>query len=236
MATTTASPDGNATKEVEKTFNIVAYMACQDHESWRLWANKHSGLSGDFMEVETKTYEYDRWWLRGPGFEKKIEEEEFKKLQERDLGDMRVEYDPEVKADKKHVKSDYNVRKIFLNRNFEDVDPVFENLEKKSLGHGYENEDGDTVVNIRTSMEDMGMLKHPSEIEGEDIWEDEDANMQAVKFRITIKRVDENMLDVITNRFVEPFIKNLRNDEDLGRVRVMDCKVKTTEEGACYRI
>jgi len=229
MATT---GQGNDELEVQKTVTIVGYLKDQSWGDWREWSDEVHGSRDYYEKKESTDVQH---YLRGRGFEQKISREEYETLKNNHTGELDVVRESETSqthkwgaaGGTKAIKDD--VTQPLLN---------MDSLSKynKNFGKTWKDENDDTVFTVWSSAEDMGLLKHPSEMDTDDPWEDEDADLMAVKFRAKIKKVSEEEAENLNDTAVKALIDGLKENDHIGRVRWTDCETKKVEKGACYNI
>ena len=95
--------------------------------------------------------------------------------------------------------------------------------------------DDRTIFSVRTdSMKKMGMLKHQSEVEGLDVWEDKDDEQWAVMMTAKVDKVKPSTYRWFDEEVIPHIMDNMARHEYVTRTRVMDCEREYSEEGVCY--
>lgn len=228
----TQMTEEEAEAEYQKTVTVVAYIKDHDHLTPREYADERDEDTDYYNQRE---YERTKYRLQGPGIDKRIDEDEYENLANRELGELEAKKITET--ERSFIFDPAGLTKKVLQEELADVD--YSPRAGFHWNNGrlkIQNDDWDNLLSVRTYLDFIGLLKHPSEISDDDPWEDEDEELLAHKFRFSIKNVNEAEMDEITSRIVEPAIERLSKRGDIERVRWMDCEVQMTEKGACYNI
>lgn len=225
--------DQNETEvEVQKTVTIVGYLSDQSWGSWREWSDSVDE-DKDYCEQDTKTE--TNYKLKGRGFETHITESEYNTLRNNHTGELEVvKEETETQSHKWGSQGGKSVIKNEV-KNALRNDSTLTAFNKK-FGSSWENDEGDTVFGLYTTAKDMGLLKHPSEMDEDDPWEDEDADLMAIRLKVNIRNVSEDVAETLSDGPVKTIIEVLKDNDHIGRVRWTDCETKKVEKGACYNI
>jgi hypothetical protein len=95
--------------------------------------------------------------------------------------------------------------------------------------------DGETLFEVTyDGPTQMGMLKHQSEIEGSDVYADEDADLWAVTLTCDLKKVKPDVYRWFDDNVIPDIMQEVASHSWVSRTRVMDCEREYSEEGVCY--
>lgn len=222
----------NVEEEVQKTVTIVGYLADQDWGNWREWSDAVDG-GRDYYETEQQATE--QYLLRGRGFEKEISAEEYETLKNNHTGELEPVH--ETTESQRMRFSSTGGKRLIKNdvaKRLKESD-ILSQLEK-GFSNKWSKENGDKVFSTYSTTKDMGLLKHPSEMDNDNPWEDEEADLMAIRFKVNIKNTDEDLAEKLNDGPVKGIINTLKDNDHIGRVRWTDCETKRVERGACYNI
>lgn len=231
MSQAESQPNG-VQSTVTKKVDVVAYLADQDHSGWREWANEHDDERDYFERKET---EHTRHYLKGFGKQVKIDEEVFDRFEGQNIGNLNLEKETETSSRYKRRPQSSIIRDIRDELAGELPDEVEDYKQDSYLKRKYVDEGGNTVIHINKGTDRLPMLKHPSEITPEDMYEG-DEQLFAAKFKIRVKNVTPEELAIIDDKVVSEFIKLAGRHWAFDRVRVYECEQENKQEGVCFTI
>jgi len=233
MSRAESATNGNGVdRTVDKTVQVVAYLADQSYEDWRTYADDHDD-SVDYFEKDTR--ENVSYYLTGFGESVEISEEQYITFSQNNIGLMSVrkEYDTDsefINRPRRYVRS---VKNTALESMADDISDVFE--KPSSWRSRLEHVDSECYVSFFSDTRVMGMLKHQSEISEDDMFDDMEQKM-AMIFRINVKGASEDLMDYIDEAVIAGFIRVLSKSDEIAQIRVYDCEVETKEKGACFTL
>jgi len=211
--------------EVQKTVTVVAYLKPK-WDDLREWANEIDEEHDYYQLKESVT----RKFKLGP-IEKTITlDEEWEELMELEIEEAEMTETRDTVPKWSKSRAARTVMQDFL-----------DNL---NLPPGYEAvwggvrrvEDETKVIHIFPAVDHLGLIKHPSKMDPEDPFEDKDAELPAMKFRVSMDSMTEEEMDKLHSAVVKPFITYFNTLDYTGRIRWFDCETKKTEKGACFRL
>ena len=219
-------------QEVNKTVTVMAYLKEQGYESKRECAADIDDRIDYFDKYEDESHDY----FIVDGKEKvEITEDLYERMANKDTGELIVR-----KVTETETNYSWGVNKAAKNTfgdTFEELECMQEGKYETTLfGVGIKEPDGDNLCSVYRSLEHVPMLKHQSEIDGEDVYVDESESYYAIQLRFRMNGVTEETAEEVTDEFVEPAIKGVAKHPLVQKIRVMDCETKKTEKGACFRV
>lgn len=219
-------------QEVTKTVTILGYMGEAGDMNERQWADKRNE-DKDYYEREE--YEYTDYYMVLRDEKEEISEERYKTLQNMSIGEIGVEKETYTKDSFGYSPSrEVSETLKWMLRTMEFDLP--ENYDLQPTWKQVKDENGDRVVNFYTYLDTRPLLKHPSKITDEDPYEDEETDYAVMRIKVKISNVNEEGMEMLTEKVIEPLVERMAKDQDVERVRWTDCKVKREEEGACLNI
>lgn len=226
--------DDSTEKEINKTVTIVGYLKNQKHRTLR-------GACDSILDVNM--FEKERWsttkrFIFNDGEEVEVHEDEVWDALQSSVENQDILIEREV-TDDGYMYSTGKLSRSILddvvdNVGFSDVD--IGDYEYSSFGSKWRDDDGDMLVSIYKYTDTLGLIKHLENIDPDDPWEDEDAELYAVKYRVKYIEANEDQVKEVDEKIVEPFYRELSKLDCIGRVRMLDCEVETKEKGVCFNI
>lgn len=217
--------------EVEKTVQIVAYLnedygsnprliasSVYPNKDW--WSQHTMENSSYFVErgddrrsISTKLYEM----LKGTKME----------------GASVIE---EVETEQVHDMREKKFAKMVMSEVFEELPEEMFGVFKRSSGiREYADDSFNLMLKVYSYTDEMGLLKHPSEITPSDMYEME-GEFPVLKWKFKVENVNSEQMEEVNERIIKPVVARLVEMGYIERVRWYDCKVQTTEEGQCLNI
>lgn len=223
-------------EEIQKTVTIVGYVREMAEVSPRHWAQSYD-RDTDYWDTYSRSYESTEYHIKSPDGVVELDEDEFLLLEGFDAGELKVERVKKEKESTGYRKSPKDaankLKEEILNEVLEPIGPLFDvHPESWKLLR----RDGESVCKVFTECEEMPMLKEHGELSEEDPYVDEDEELTVVKYRFSIRDVNEEEVDVISNQVIAPFMTGLGRHEEIKTIRMVDCETKKTEKGACLRV
>lgn len=219
--------------DIYKTVNIVAYL--EYYDGHREYADD---VIGDINYMGRE----DVGWLEEENASEtfyklvypdtsttEISKKRYKMLREADLGDLEVKMEENTKTTYKVPK--YQLYTRFINRFYDNIKVPEEYVKTR---RGIKNTNGDEVLSISIYSRSMRMLKHQSEIKGEDDMyvEDEDERYTAIKLRLEYRHDTKDYMDFYDDK-VEEILTEVAKLPEVGRTRIMECVQEIEEKGVC---
>ena len=220
-------------EDYEKTVTVVGYTG-ETEVSCREFAIREGGSK--FSDV--KTVEDNRYFIVGDGLDVEIESDEYATLRGLDTGDMRVERRTTESTSFKHTTStlatDF-VQDFIYSRG--------DRIPEGMRGHGHTSvvrkEDGyisEKIVKFFCRLEYMDMLTHPSEFEPDNMYEEDEPEQIAFKFKIRIRPESKEESELLDEVFIKDFVEFVKDIDSVRRVRWVDCEEKIVKKNVCYNI
>jgi len=217
-------------KRMSKDLQIVAYLKDDGSDTIR---DAMAYVSGDGAYNETETRVRDKYVV--------VDGDEFKTTDKR-MYDMLVgrtrdgvsahHYQSETEI---HEKGGHDFSRQFRQDVVSGVEIGNENLGiEKRFGRKGQIDNVTVFKANGTGVSFMGMLKHPSDVEGDDVWEDKEANIAAVTLNIEVNDVSPTVYRWFDNKVIPEIVDNVATHEWVSRHRVMDCEREVSEQGVCY--
>lgn len=222
--------------KINKTVTIVAYL---DTDDVREMMNNRI-TSADYYKM--REYEHENRMLIYPneGIKIDLDEDQFKKLKDEDIGNGRIKREKEVSKSYSYSSSimGSDLIKDILGKQVINGFLVSEAGITKDIdeykGRSYiDREDRCASVYGRTKG-DQRMLKPIDEIEGEDDMyvEDDDKLYNALRIRFEIEG-EEDVVSGVED-IIPEVIKELSKDGDITRIKMSECEEIT--KGKCLNI
>lgn len=230
---TTAELGGNdSDTRYSKTVTFVGYTGIGAYVPERQAANR---IDDEVDYTEIRESEYVRAVIHCPGWNMKVDPLAVGGLEDKDTGELEVTEFTEVKT--RHAKSTRTVcRKAYESIRPELPDSVNGGLEREWSHRPWTAENGARVSIDYGSFDTMGMLKHPSEISADDMWEDEDDEQWVVQVVVEAKEMCAKQKKWVDNSIFEKIPELLAQADGVRRVRYTDCEEQRTKEGVCYNL
>lgn len=224
------APEPNRT--VTKKVDVVAYLKDQTFDGWREWADYYDDTRDYF---ERRERERNNYVLKGFGLDIDITKDQWEVLKNQNLGRLSP-------VNQKEVEVKYSNRPREFVRDIKDgiceaLPDKVADFKRKSTYWNYkwEDSDSDAYYNITSNTDRLPMLKHPSEITVDDMFEGDEA-LFAMKFKVKARNVTEEDLEELEEELTQPFITMIGRNELVDKVRVYECEQESKEEGVCFNI
>lgn len=236
MATKQTADDAKVQKS--KTVNIVAYLSTPED------GNKYERLAHLFDDervLETETNETTDWKFVSGSVEKSVRNTTATKMME-----CGVSFDDGFLVDKgdSYTRRVLPVDELVFGIALDSWDSVKYGVDGKFYSSGVT----DNSILVRAPSyrrklritgsfsEDMGLLKHMSDMTSGDRYEDKEADLDAVTFTVDIKEQEVSSFRYLSEVIVPRFVGAISTDPRVDRVRVQECTETTAEEGVCFGI
>lgn len=228
----TTGSNGDSNTRYTKTVQFVAYTGVSANVDER---EALSMIAPDVDWDAKSVSEYDKYLMHAPGWNKLIDEEEYERLANMDTGDVHLTH---------YVKK----RESWQNGSYQVRDPVRchvrDNLPDEvnggfSRSYGFQDweADNDATISVgRPNFTTMGMLKHPSEITADDMWQDKETEQWVITLTVKAKDVTASQLKWVNNSIFEKVPELMAEHEYVQRVRFTDCREERSQEGVCYGV
>lgn len=240
MAKAQSQPD-EPDQEITKRVVVVGYVQDCETVGTRFWANEYDDKTNYFERKERSTTKTTRK-LKGGPIDLDLSREEFEELANMEVGDFELVHKEEEVQKEEWVNDPDDAAEKFLDDISGDLRThllqLFPDWEDRFVWTDWVlcNEDGDTTFRIYSYVEKMPLLKHQQEMSEDDPYVDEDEELTVVKFKIRVKNVTREDLEVIDSEFIEPFVTDFGRNSEISRVRIVDCEQETKEKGVCVRV
>lgn len=223
----TAEPE----RQITKTVQVAAYLTDQSYDSWREYVDDHDEDTDYFEKTHSERVNY---FLTGFGEEIPIDEEQYVKFRDNNIGNMSLKKESDSSEYWRHNPRDYvkSVAGVIC----DSMADGLEGFDNKTYWRTkFEHESRDTKITVMSHTRKMGMLKHSSEATKNDLWENQE-NLMAMLFKIKISDASPGIVDYFDEVFVRGFIKTLSQSDEIAQIRMYDCESETTETGVCVSL
>lgn len=217
-------------KSLSKEITVVAYLKADEGTDLREACDEvHDDR--DFMAQSTS--EYDKYVLVEGDWWEKISKDAYQRLDGVVGGSVSAHHF--VKETESYDNSKYLLATDLKSDVCDGVKMANENLGiEKSWGKKAKVNDR-SVFKVRDAgVSHMGMLKHQSEAESGDMWEDEDRELPAAKLIVEIDSVPPSIYKWFDDKVVPEIVDNVATHDWVSQFRLLNCEREVTEEGVCY--
>jgi len=236
MSTDNKTDDGDSQteEEADKKYNKeVTFVA-------------YSGISGEvpdrealdemFKEVDCTSKEAtteETYHLVAGESDVELDAEDFRELDGFDLGEAELEVRKE--ETERHVNDLYYIQTYARDLLESGLPEEFgESFRKLSWGPNWTaGAEGKVSLKLPQHTK-MGLLKHPSEISSDDVWEDKEQVEHVIQYRIKASNLTEEEMDEANSEIFEAVPEVIPQMGWVERVRFTDCCKEVKKEGVCY--
>lgn len=233
-ASVTMSKEDSGTTEAQyrKTVELVAYLRNGEWSSWRV---AFAELFNEPMFTDQEEHSTTDYYVRAGESTNAITEPVYKALNGQSIAGLDVWSEEETTSNYKLSASQCRMKirdKLDLTSWLKgsvdgDYDPFVRKVELEDR----------TEVEQRVHKPELkGMLKHQSEMEAGDKWEDEDAEIPSISVTLTCEATNRERLEWFSNEVVADLMEHLAKHENVKRVRTYSCTVGEEKEGVCYNV
>jgi len=224
--------NGDSNTRYTKTVQFVGYTGVDadvpKREAMRM-------IAPDVDWDAKKVSEYDKYLMHAKGWNKRIGEDEFERLAEMDTGDVHVTH--YVKESESWQNGTYQIRDPVRGHVRDALPDDVNGGFSRSYGFQDWSADNDATISFgRPSFTTMGMLKHPSEITADEMWEDEEAEQWVVTLTVEAEDVTASQLKWVNKSIFEKVPEIMAGHDHIRRVRFTDCREERSKEGVCYGV
>lgn len=217
-------------KKMSKDVQIVAYLRADEDADRR---EVMDALHDSYDYTETNSEEYDYYRMVFAGGEKRVSEDEFEYLKDKDPAGIRMIHYTQTEENHKYGSYKFN-----SSLRSDVVRPVTMAMPGSDMVQRWGKKvqiDNKTIFKISMDgPEKMRKLKHQSEVESGEMFEDDDTQYWAVTMRVEVKGCKPSLYRWFDDNVVPELMANMAQHERVSQTRVMDCEKEYAESGVCF--
>jgi len=219
-------------KKMSKDVQIVAYLKANPKAKER-GVMQSLDDNRDYASGDVSVSDYYRMVFAGG--EKRVSEEEFEFLKAKDPAGIRlIHYQTESFN---YDNNRYGFNRRFRDAVMRDIDMVMPGSDMSNFLGRKVQIDNETVFEVSASgPEKMRKLKHQSEVEIGDMYEDDETEYWTLTLRCQVNGLKPSLYRWFDNTVIPKVMSEVARHDWVNQVRVMDCEKEYSEEGVCFDI
>jgi len=221
-----------AEKKMSKDVQIVAYLAANPKAKKRgVMQTLHDSV--DYADKSQKVRDYYRMVFAGG--EERISEEQYDFLKDKDPAGIRLIHYQDVKDN--YESNEYSFNNALRRRVLSDVDTAMPGSDMKDwLGRKVKLDDR-TIFSVDASgPERMRMLRHQTEIDDGEMYEDDDTEYWTVTLRCKVNGLKPSLYRWFDDTVIPDLMREVSDNDWVWRTRVLDCEKEYSESGVCFAL